>query len=1159
MLERVSGFCALCLGLGAMTLQAQDVFVLPGAGSTTGVVAAFATSPLSEIYNFNSGNGSFLVVPTLDATKFYVIANSSTQTVTSTDATFLHPAVVASLSSPATAAVMTPDGRLLAVAAYALHLFDTSTDTEVVAGGLSQGNGVNTFNVASSLDSSTLYALGKTSAGGGQLTAYSTATRAPSATVALSQPATGVAVGPNGLVYVSLASEILELDPRTLQPTVGGTISVSGTPGRMIFTPDGQFALAANQAPLQTSSIFVLNLATHAVAAHNLGLPAITSLQAIGVNSVILIAGQGIYQLTVSNTVTVQPLPVPGLPATAYAVTGSNEVPVGAGGTVKNLYVAAGTQLYQINTANNNIIGQYPLGNNVSAGALSFAAPALTTSQSHLASLLTYGTNQAILPNTTSEPLVVQVLDANNHPLTGVSVQFQSSSSGAVLSANTATTGSNGYAVTYLTAPATTGPITVTATAGQLIANLNVNVSSSASGASSPRLTILAGQGQLMAAETDTLVGPQYGSPLEVLLTDSNGNPLAGVPVNFSVPASGGSIVATGGLGSSETVNTASDGTAEVNFLTTTIPTNNSTGFAQTTVTVTYPGASPVAFYITTVPQSPGASVYFLSPTPGAVLTGPEGTTLPAAVTARVISSGGYGIPNVSLILSDGDLNPNLYPSATCNTPNGSFVLTTTTGDASCDVVFGPRIGSGSLTATIGYTHTSGVIGFQVTPGAAGVVKIVQGNNQAGKPGQQLPLALLVHVTDSGGNTVSGASVDWQVLTAGAVTLSNVVNITDSNGNASALATLGSVGGLAQVTATAGTASATFNLTVNIPSVGIQKVSGDQQSTLINTAFASPLAVKVVDSSGNGISGAQVTFQVTSGTATLGSSSAITDSTGQASTTVTAGATPGPITISAASSTFSVSFTLTALPPGPSNITIVNGASFDPNTGISPGGIATIRGMGILTGVTGVVPAANSQGQLPTTFSGVTITFNGTAAPIYYVASTNGVDQVSVQVPFEVQPGPAVALMVSSNGSSTSINVAVKPLAPGVFTSIYGGKTYAVAVRPDGSQVSPTNPAQRGENIQLYITGLGQATPPITTGGAGVSSQAIVSSMIVGLNNGGVPLISAVYGPGLIGIYVVTIQVPANTQTGPYQPIGIIGVDSANNLYFAQPTYIPIQ
>jgi uncharacterized protein (TIGR03437 family) len=238
----------------------------------------------------------------------------------------------------------------------------------------------------------------------------------------------------------------------------------------------------------------------------------------------------------------------------------------------------------------------------------------------------------------------------------------------------------------------------------------------------------------------------------------------------------------------------------------------------------------------------------------------------------------------------------------------------------------------------------------------------------------------------------------------------------------------------------------------------------------------------------------------------------------------------------------------------------VNGASFNANTGISPGGIATISGTGILSGITGVVSAANSAGQLPTTFAGVTITFNGMPAPIYYVEDTNGADQISVQVPFEVQPGPAVALTVSvANVGSSTVQVPVKLLAPGVFTSIYAGKTYAVAVRPDGSQVSPTNPAQRGENIQFYVTGLGQATPAIATGAPGVADQAIVSSMIVGLDNGGVPLISSVYGPGLIGIYVVTIQVPLDIAPGPYQPVGIIAVDTSNNLYFAQPTYIPIQ
>ena len=238
----------------------------------------------------------------------------------------------------------------------------------------------------------------------------------------------------------------------------------------------------------------------------------------------------------------------------------------------------------------------------------------------------------------------------------------------------------------------------------------------------------------------------------------------------------------------------------------------------------------------------------------------------------------------------------------------------------------------------------------------------------------------------------------------------------------------------------------------------------------------------------------------------------------------------------------------------------MNGASFDPNTGISPGAIATITGVGILQGVQGVVPAPTNDGQLPTNFSGVSITFNGTPAGIYYVNSNNGADEVTVQVPFEVQPGPAVVLEVNvANEGSATVMVPVKPLAPGVFTSSYGGKTYAVAVRPDGSQVSPTNPAQRGENIQFYVTGLGQATPAIASGAPGIPNQNIVSSMIVGLNNGGVPLIGSIYGPGLIGIYIVTIQVPADTQTGPYQPVGIIAVDATGKLYFAQPTYIPIQ
>jgi uncharacterized protein (TIGR03437 family) len=1142
----------------AVSLRAQDLFVLPGAGATNGTSQAYVTNPLSDFRTFTTGVGTFELLPNVNASTFFAVASSTTNTIMATDDTFLSPVLVASLPNPAKQAIITPNGSVLAVAATSVYLFDTATNAELISGGFSQGNGISTVAVAASLDSASIFALGTNGGATSLLTAISTTTYAATGTLPISATATAVTVGPNGLVYVSMPNEILEVNPRTLQPTFNGAISLSGTPGPLVFTADGQYAVGANQSTFG-NSLLIAALAPHTATDPALGLPALTSLQAIGLDTVLALSGQGAYQITISTPIAVTA--VPGVPQGGLvSLAVSNDVPAGTHSKVQAAFLVSANTLYQFSPSSQNVAAQYSVASNVTPGALTYAVPALTTAQSQPASLLSYGTSQTILPSATSEPLVVQVLNPNNLPISGVTVQFQSSTASATLSSTSATTGGSGYALTYLTASGTAGTVTVTATVGSLTATFTIDVSATAQGGGGSTLTIVAGQGQLLPVDTSTAAGSGFGSALEVLATAANGSPIAGLPVTFSVPSTEGTLEVSGVAGAaSQVVNTNSAGVASVNFLTTSLPENDTQGFLQTLVTASAANTNSVTFYITAINPSPSPSIYPLAPVPGTTLTGAEGVTLPAAVEAQVISSAGVGIPNVSLFLTGNNTNSSLYPTIACDAAGG-FVLTNSAGIASCDATFGPRIGSGSFTATVGYSTILGPTQFKVTPGAPATVQITQGNNQTGNPGQTLPLALLVHVTDSGGNIVKGAAVAWSVLTAGAVTLTNVVSITDSNGNASALATLGAIGGAAQVQATAGTVSATFNLTVNIPSAGIQKVSGDQQTATVSTAFGSPLTVEVVDSSGSGIPGAQVNFQVIAGAATLGSSSVITSSAGLASTTVTAGATPGSITVTATSSTFSVSFTLTAQPVGPSNITIINGASFNPNTGISPGGIATISGTGILNGVTGVVSAAKSSGQLPTTFSGVTITFNAVPAPIYYVEAANGVDQVTVQVPFEVQPGSAVALTVAvTNAVPATVMIPVKALAPGVFTSSYGGKNYAVAVRPDGSQVSPTNPAQRGENIQLYITGLGQTNPSIGTGIAGVADQEIISTLIVGLNNGGVPLISAVYGPGLIGVYVVTLQVPADTQTGPYQPVGIIAYDSQNNANFAQATYIPIE
>jgi hypothetical protein len=1002
MLKRVSALCAIGVALSATLLQAQELFVLPGPLASNGAVEAFVTNPLNTYRTFNAGVGSFAVLPTLSASKFFVVGSSTLNSVLSTDTTLLAPTLVADLSTPATQAIITPNGNILAVAAGTVHLFNTASNSELVLGGVSQGSGVNTFAVAASLDSTAIFALGSISGGSSRLSVISTSSYSVTATLLLSQAATAVSVGPNGRVYVSLPGQILELDPRTLTLTTEGEISMGGTPGPLVFTPDGQFAISANQSTLG-SSLIIASLATYTATNPELGIQHISALQLSGVDTVLALSSQGLlYQIAISpfsvSQITVPNIAFGGL----LAFTTSNDVPSGLRTAVQAAYLLSSNAVYQYNPASQSFVNEFQIAPNVTPGAISYAVAAETTATSNPASLLAYGNNQTILANASSEPLVVQVLDTNGRPFSGYTVQFQlSGNSGATLSSTSAITGSNGYALTYVNASATPASVTVTATAGSLSATFTVNVSATAGGGG-PTLAIVAGQGQLLGESTST-TGDEFGSSLQVLATDVNGNPIADLPITFSVPSMEGTLQVNGSGGLSQTVNTNAVGVASVDFLSTTVPANN-TGYLQSLVTASATNAKAVTFYITTVATSP--NVYPLAPISGATLTGAEGSTIPAAVQAEIVSSAGAPIPNVSLFVNDGNANPNILPAVSCNGPGG-LVLSGANGVASCDLTFGPRLGSGSFVATVGYTHNSFSFPFKVTAGAPSTLQMTQGNNQTGGPGQTLPVALVVHVTDTGGNIVTGAAVTWKVVTAGTVTLSDVVSVTDSNGDASALATLGAIGGVAQVTATAGSASVTFNLTVNIPSTGLLKISGDQQTAVINTAFAAPLVVAVVNSAGSGLAGVQVNFQITSGTATLGSSSAITNSAGQASTTVTAGATPGTITVSATSSTFSVSFTLTAQPKGPANITIVNGASFNPNTGISRGGIATISGTGILTGVTGVVPAVPTNGIMPTIFMGVTISFNGEEAPIYYVESANGVDQVTVQVPFEVQPGPS--------------------------------------------------------------------------------------------------------------------------------------------------------
>ncbi|RCJ23210.1 Ig domain-containing protein group 1 domain-containing protein [Nostoc sp. ATCC 43529] len=102
------------------------------------------------------------------------------------------------------------------------------------------------------------------------------------------------------------------------------------------------------------------------------------------------------------------------------------------------------------------------------------------------------------------------------------------------------------------------------------------------------------------------------------------------------------------------------------------------------------------------------------------------------------------------------------------------------------------------------------------------------------------------------------------------------------------------------------------------------KVSGDNQSVTTGGTIPNPLVVRVVNAQNNPQSGVTVNFAVTAGGGSVSPLSAVTDASGQASTTLTVGAVPtgpgGVVVTATASGIGSVTFLASAIPTNPNPI-----------------------------------------------------------------------------------------------------------------------------------------------------------------------------------------------------------------------------------------------
>jgi len=229
-------------------------------------------------------------------------------------------------------------------------------------------------------------------------------------------------------------------------------------------------------------------------------------------------------------------------------------------------------------------------------------------------------------------------------------------------------------------------------------------------------------------------------------------------------------------------------------------------------------------------------------------------------------------------------------------------------------------------------------------------------------------------------------------------------------------------------------------------------------------------------------------------------------------------------------SSFSIS--ITGTPVGTPVIganTVVSTSSLKNGT-VAPGDQVTVFGvnLGPFTGV-----RAEDGKPLPTTLGGTTVTFDGAAAPVYYVSDRF----VSVQAPALTAGSTTRIQVTSSSGASASVSVPVVPVKPGLITYEAAGKGQAKAINQDGSlngdgSTNSSRGAAPGTIISLYATGLGAVSPSIAPGTPAPGASTVNTPVSAAIGGRAAQVTYAGAAPSLVGTYQVNVMVPVGLPTG---------------------------
>ena len=301
--------------------------------------------------------------------------------------------------------------------------------------------------------------------------------------------------------------------------------------------------------------------------------------------------------------------------------------------------------------------------------------------------------------------------------------------------------------------------------------------------------------------------------------------------------------------------------------------------------------------------------------------TGGTGTVLPVPLTVLASNLNGGGVQSgVSVAFSDGAAG-GTFGTPIATTDSNGIASTTYTLPTSAKTVTINATSAGYTSAVFTETSTS----------ASQVLAVAAGNNQTANLGATLQSALVVLATKNG-NPVSGVSVQFNDGNAGG-TFGTPVAVTGTNGKASTTYTLPTTAQKVTVTAsTSGYSSATFTENAVSLVTSLAVVSGGKQTGTVGTTLPLPIVIRAKNGSGKLVVGAPITFSDGGVGGSFSPNPAITNSSGQASTSYTLPTTAKSISVTAADGVATSGVSEKSVAGAPTKIAIVGGNNQSGNT-----------------------------------------------------------------------------------------------------------------------------------------------------------------------------------------------------------------------------------